>query len=62
LENIRTSSRIADESRVAPLGIQLPSQTIVAENGLNAFDITPYLISAAILLLLLDGWLSRKAR
>lgn len=62
LENIRTTSRMADESRVAPLSIQLPPQTIAVEDGLNMFDITPYLIGAAILLLLLDGWLSRKTR
>jgi len=61
LDNILTAERVASESRIKPLPIKQPvSIDSVGRSQSIAFDFTPYLIIVAIILLLVDGWLSRK--
>ena len=60
LDTIQTVARVAYESRIQPLPIKKPTVINHVENHSIALDFTAYLIIAAILLLLLDGWLLRK--
>ena len=60
LDTIQTVARVAYESRIQPLPIKKPTVINHVENHSIALDFTAYLIIAAILLLLWDGWLLRK--
>jgi len=60
LDNIYIAERVANESRIKPLPIKQSELIDDMGNQSIEFDFTPYLIIVAIILLLMDGWLSRK--
>lgn len=62
LDNILSTETVADESRITPLPIKqsLPINSVV--NQAVAFDLTPYLIMMAIIMLLVDAWMLRGKR
>jgi len=60
LDNILTVERVSNESRIKPLPIKQSALIDKVGNQSIEFDFTPYLIIAAIILLLVDGWLSKK--
>lgn len=62
LDNIRQVSIPVDESHIAPQPLELQAKKADVESNLNIIDLIPYLLSVAILLLLIDGWLSRNKR